>query len=190
MAEVKLVLFLIFATALFFLPNGLVALGGILALAIGLGLTLIRRREDAKKRRFWRSIGRSLPFVIFVIICNGLLSSWSDALWIGAKLSAVCALSIAYASTSAVSEIASSVSSLLRPLQVFGLTPEDTYLLVIISLMLIPILRRTFRETREACLAKGRAWGLSVARAVLLRVSWQMLENTTKLECALAAKNR
>lgn len=197
-SELKLLLCVGLATAVFFLPNGVPTLVGATLAAI-FGITLVTTssasrgavRHQSKTRHriaIARKFLRTLPFIGFVVICNGLLDSWVNAGWISFRLAAVCAIMIVYAAATPNSEIACAVTNLLKPLRRLGLDSEDVYLLVSISLTLMPILRKTLQETRLACRAKGVSWNLRTARAALLRTSWQMLARIDQMDMALTAK--
>lgn len=187
MAELKFLAFLVCTSAIFFLPNGPAALG-IIFVVLACGIVLWRHRRSGAIGRAARRILRTLPFVAFVVLCNGLLDTWLTAAWIGAKLVVVCISSMTYISVTSGSEITRTITNLLRPFRKFGLEPDDVYLLVTICFALLPILRRTLRETRDACRAKGLSWNFRTAKAVLLRISELMLLRVNQLEQALIAK--
>lgn len=187
MTELRFILFVIGVSAVFFLPNGLPTLICV-GLGLAIGCVVIGRGRAASARKQIRRMLCFLPFVGFVVLCNALFTSWIEAAWVGLKLWTVCVLMLAYGTLATTSEIARALAGILRPLQRFGLDSEEIYLLVAIAFRLMPILRRTFTETRIACRAKGAKWNLRTARAVLVRTSWQMLARVEQIERALIAK--
>lgn len=187
MAELKFAIFMVGISTVFFLPNGwptLVCTG----LSLAIGCIIASRNGMMLARRNLRKLVRMLPFVGFVVLCNGLFANWLEAAWVGDKLVTVCILTLTYCATTTTTEVTRVLAGILRPLRRLGVEIEDVYLLVAISFRLIPILRRTFSETRTACRAKGAKWDLKTARIVLERTSWQMLARVEQIEMALIAK--
>lgn len=183
-------MFLLSASALFFLPNGPLVLAAGMAI-IGICAVLSQKRcGRAESHKALRSLTRFLPFIFFVVVCNGLLDSWVEAGWIGFKLLVVCVMTLTYLTMVSKFKIAYMIANLLRPLRRFGLTFDDTYLLIVVALMLIPILRRTLSEIRDACRAKGLRWGLRTAKAVLLCSGRQILERAEQIDRAITAKGK
>ena len=120
MAELKFVLFVAGISAIFFLPNGRPTLT-CLGLSLAVSCVVVRRGGLASVRKQIYKILRFLPFVGFVMLCNGLFASWTEAAWVGAKLMTVCILTVAYGSVTTASETARALARILRPLRRFGL---------------------------------------------------------------------
>lgn len=190
MAELRFLMFLLSASALFFLPNGpLVLAVGVSIISIYVMLSL-KRCGHVSPHKALRSLTRFLPFIFFVVVCNGLLDSWVEAGWIGFKLLVVCVMTLTYLTIVSKFKIAYMIANLLRPLRRFGLTFDDTYLLIVVALMLIPILRRTLSEIRDACYGKGLRWNLRTAKVVLLCSGRQILERVEQIDQAITAKGK
>lgn len=191
MPEVRFLLFLLFISGIFFLPDGIFTIG---CAVLGILFSFVAFVASPRHPRpLWpkitRQIVRTLPFVVFVFLCNGLLGDWQTAGWIAFRLLVVCAETIIYASTTPVQDIANLFAKFARPLRRFGLHPEDIYLLVSISLCLIPALQKILRETRQACQAKGLPWNLRTARVALIHISQLLLVQAAEIETALLAKD-
>lgn len=187
MAELKFILFVAGISAIFFLPNGWPTLT-CLGLSLAIGCVVVSRGGSVSARKQIYKILRFLPFVGFVMLCNGLFASWAEAVWVGAKLMTVCILTITYGTMTTTSETARALAKILYPLRRLGLNPKEIYLLVAITFRLMPLLRRTFAEIRTACRAKGVKWNLRTAKIVLVRAGWQMLARVEQIERALIAK--
>lgn len=190
MPEVRFLIFLLFVSGIFFLPDGPSVLAGA---GLGLFFCLVSCRISpvslaSLRHKITRKILRLLPFIGFVLLCNGLLGDWQAAGWTSFRLLVVCIETVVYAALTPVEDIANIFAKFARPLRRFGLRPEDLRLLVSISLCLIPALQKILRETRQACQAKGLPWNLRTARAALIHVSRLLLAQTNQIETSLLAK--
>lgn len=90
---IRFLLFITYSTSIFFLPNN-----NFILLFIVLNLLLIFLKNIQIKKVFSKSI-HILPFIIFTFIINCFLDSFSNALWIAAKLFIVCNVTIIYSET-------------------------------------------------------------------------------------------
>lgn len=129
-----------------------------------------------------------MPFILFTMAFNWWLDSWEAAVWIGLKLLIVCNATMIYGAITTVSSVAALLAKLCVPLRPLGIQPEEVHILVSISLMVIPLLRKNLQEMREACKAKNLRWNFSTAKIILQKLGWVLIRQVNQLEEALLAK--
>lgn len=94
---IKLLLFVTYATIIFFLPNNKY----ILLFAIFNIFIILFKKLQAK--RIISKNFQILPFIVFTFIINYMLDNLYNALWISIKLIIVCNITIIYSETTCVS---------------------------------------------------------------------------------------
>lgn len=92
----KFLLFLLYTTIIFFLPNNQWIF--IPVVINGIGMVLTRKTIG---KTIYRTI-KIFPFILFTFVINGILDNWVNALWIGVKLILVCNITVVYANTTSV----------------------------------------------------------------------------------------
>lgn len=92
----KFVIFIIYATIIFFLPNHVSVL---LCFIINLFVLLIAKLS--LKKAIVNTF-KIFPFILFTFIINIFLDSFRNALWIGIKLIIVCNTTFIYSQTTSV----------------------------------------------------------------------------------------
>lgn len=93
---ISFIIFIVYDTLIFFLPNN-----EIILICVLINLILIILTKINIKRLF-NSILGILPFIIFTFIINCFMDNFMNAIWIGIKLIIVCNITIIYASTTSV----------------------------------------------------------------------------------------
>ena len=93
---VSFLLFVSYATCIFFFPNN-----QFVALCIIVNLLLMVLLRRSPKRIFVKCMN-ILPFVLFTFVVNCILDNISNAFWIGIKLMIVCHITIVYSETKSV----------------------------------------------------------------------------------------
>lgn len=94
---IKLLLFIIYSTSIFFLPNNKFILFFII-----FNLLLMFMNNIQIKKVISKSM-QVLPFIAFTFIINYILDNFYNALWIGIKLFIVCNITIEYSETTSIS---------------------------------------------------------------------------------------
>ena len=97
---IKFLLFVTYATYIFFLPNN-----KFIMLLVVLNLFIMLISKLHLKEVMATSI-HALPFIVFTFIINYMLDNFYNALWIGVKLFIVCNITIVYSETTNVLGIA------------------------------------------------------------------------------------
>ena len=92
----KFLLFLLYATVIFFLPNNYIIL---YAFAINLIASFITK---IKVKDVLNNILHFMPFILLTVIINYLLGYHIEAIWIGIKLILVCNITFIYSKTTTI----------------------------------------------------------------------------------------
>ena len=90
---IKFLLFIIYATSIFFLPNN-----NYILLFILFNLLVMFIYKLSPKKIIVKCL-KVLPFIIFTFLLNIVLDNFYNALWIGIKLFTVCHITIIYSET-------------------------------------------------------------------------------------------
>ena len=93
---ISFILFIAYATAIFFLPNNLIILVCVLMNLILMFLIKVNIK------RLLNNLLSILPFILFTFIINCFLDTFINALWIGIKLIIVCHITIIYSNTTTI----------------------------------------------------------------------------------------
>lgn len=179
---ITFILFLLYATAIFFIPNSLLLLG---PLAINIVVS-ISTKSNIKKTV--QNLLKIFPFVLFTFLINCLLDSYINALWIAIKLLLVCNITFIYSQTTTVTQIAKTVKKICTPLKLFKINPEEIEVLVAIALSILPIMRREYIEVKEACKAKNIPMNLKNSKIILSRMLTSYLKRVDEIDEALIEK--
>lgn len=95
---IKFLIFLIYSSSIFFLPNNkLILIFIIINLFAIISLLNIKSIKNIIVSTF-----KIFPFIIFTFVINCLLDNFINALWIGIKLIIVCNITITYSKTTNV----------------------------------------------------------------------------------------
>lgn len=90
---IKLLLFITYATCIFFLPNNKFIM---LFVIFNLFIMFI---SEVQLKKVITKVMQVLPFIAFTFIINYILDNFYNALWIGIKLFIVCNITIVYSET-------------------------------------------------------------------------------------------
>ena len=90
---IKFLSFICYATAIFFIPNNIVIL-----IALGINIAILLCAKVNSKQAI-KNIIVFLPFILFTVAINLILSYDIDAIWIGMKLLLVCNITFIYSKT-------------------------------------------------------------------------------------------
>lgn len=173
-------LFLIYSTMIFFLPNTiylLVLLFFNLSIIFNLNL----------KKIIFKNI-QLLPFIIFTFIINFILDNFINAFWISFKLIIVCSITIIYSEKINYIGITKAISLLFSPLKIFNINIENLTLLISISLSIFPILKKEIIEIQQVCLVKGIKFSIRNMKIILSKFLLLNLIRVNQIEEALISK--
>ena len=92
----KFLIFIIYATTIFFLPNHIFIL-----LCFVLNLFMIMLARLSLKKAIINTL-KMFPFILFTFIINIFLDNFINALWVGIKLIIVCNATFIYSQTTTV----------------------------------------------------------------------------------------
>lgn len=182
MQLLKFALYIIYTTMIFFVPNGIWVLMPLAVNLLCYGLSRI------PLRKFFRQLVRFLPFVALTLIFNLWLDTVPNALWVAAKLILVCSITIIYAYTVTVAEVATLMQQLLAPLKLVHFDTEQVRIMVAVALSIMPLLSRDVRELKNAACAKGMPLNLRTVKQILINLSLRIFIRANQIEESLLAK--
>lgn len=179
----KFLLFISYVTIIFFLPNNLIIILLVFWMNVVCGLAL-----KIKYKKLFNDFFVFLPLLLLTFCLNAWLDNYVVASYVTAKLFLVWWTTLLYAQTTGVLELAIVIRRLLAPLEKFGLETKDIVLTVVISLALIPMLRRDVNEIKMAMRAKGASFDLRCGRLIATRIMAGAMRRVDELDEALRAK--
>lgn len=179
---IPFILFLIYATAIFLIPNSFFLL---CPLSINIVLWIVTKSSIKKTVR---NLLKIFPFALLTFVINCWLDSYINALWMAAKLLLVCNITFIYSQTTTIAQVAKTVKKLCTPLKLFKINPEIIEVLVAIALSTLPIMKREYLELREACKAKNIPINLKNSKIVLSRLLISYLKRVNEIDEALIEK--
>ena len=179
---IKLLLFITYATCIFFLPNNKFIMFFVI---FNIFIMLINKVQP--KKVMAKSI-QVLPFIAFTFIINYMLDNFYNALWIGIKLFIVCNITIVYSETTNALSIADTIKTLCSPLKIFKVNTDDIKVMVCISLSVIPILKKDLYELKEACISKKITFNVKNMKIILAKFFLSLISRVNEIEESLIAK--
>ncbi len=187
---IKFLLFLIYATIIFLIPNNLLLICpfiiNLLAFVILKVATKTKLQKIAKKAI--KNLLKFFPFIFLTFIINCLLDTYINATWMALKLLLVCNITFIYSQTTTFAEVAKTVRIICTPLKLFKINPEEIEVLVAIGLSMIPILKKELIEVKEACKAKNIKFSLSNIKIILSKSLTSFLKRVNEIDEALVEK--
>lgn len=179
---IKFILFLLYSTSIFFIPNGLFIL---IPLAINVVLSIITKTS---LKKIVQNLLKFMTFILFTFAINCLLDTYTNAVWVAMKLLLVCNITFIYSQTTSANEIAKTVRKLVTPLKVFKINPDEIEVLVSISLSMIPILKSEVADVKEACKAKNIPINIKNMKIILSKLMISILKRVSQIDEALVEK--
>lgn len=178
----QFLLFLIYATVIFIIPNSILIL---VPLVINIILLIVTKTS---LKNAIKNLAKFLPFVLLTFVINCWLDTYINAIWMAIKLLLVCNITYIYSRTTTTSEIAQTVEKVCTPLKIFKINPEEIKILVAISLSMIPILKREVIEIKEACKAKNIKFNIKNIKIILSKLLTSFLKRVSQIDEALIEK--
>ena len=179
---ITFIMFLVYATAIFLMPNSFFLL---CPLIINIALGIVTKSNIKK---VIKNLLKIFPFVLLTFVINCWLDSYINALWMAAKLLLVCNITFIYSQTTTTAQIAKTAGKLCTPLKLLKINPEAIEVLVAIALSTLPIMKREYLELREACKAKNIPINLKNSKIVLSRLLISYLKRVNEIDEALIEK--
>ena len=174
--------FVIYATFIFFINNYTLLLIVLLLNVLAMIIFQIHLRGTI------RNLLKILPFVLFTVVINGILSGYEYAIFIGIKLILVCNITYIYSKTTTVRGIAATIKILCLPLKPIKINPEEIELLVCISLSMIPILKKEYSQLKEACIVKGIKINSKNMKIILAKAMISIMKRVNEIEESIIEK--
>jgi len=174
--------FLIYTTAIFFIPNTPYLF---IFLFINLFITFLLRVNIKKLLMY---ILKIFPFILFTFVINCILDNYINATWIGFKLIFVCHITYLYSRTIGVAQFADTIKLLCSPLKLFKINTDEIKVLICISLSMIPVLKAEFLELKDSCNAKGIQFTLKNSKIILYKFFISLLGRVNQIDESLNEK--
>ena len=185
-ATLKLIILLTYTIAVFFIENYIV-LSIIALLNIILMLLFKVPKLKALKNIYFLSF-----FILFTAVINLLVADATTAILIAVRLVLVCNFTYTYTFILSPMEFAKAIETLLFPLKIFRINPEDIGLIINIALTFIPILSNELSQIKYALKAKGITIGgintIKSLKYMMKPLLYGILKRTSDLEYALKSK--
>lgn len=179
---IVLLMFLVYATLIFFMLNNI----WLVSFAIVNLLLMLLLNVSFKKAII--NLIKYLPFILFTLIFNLILDNYLNAIWMAVKLLLVCNVTYIYSRTITVAQLAKTVRTICKPLEVFKINTEEIEVLVSISLSMIPVLKKEYREVKEACKAKNINFNIKNMKTILVKILLSTIKRINEIDEALVEK--
>lgn len=174
--------FILYATAIFFMENGIVLLA---VLFINILAMLIFKVKVADAIY---NLVKVMPFILLTVVINWILANYEYAIMIAIKLLLVCNITYIYSKTTTVKGIANTIKNLCMPVKILKVNPEDIELLVCISLSMIPIFKSEYSQLKDACLAKGMEINIKNMKLILTKLMVSVMKRVNQIEESMIEK--
>ena len=182
----KLILFLIYTIAVFFVKNY------ILLATIGIFNILLLLALKISPKLAINNILSVGIFILFTVSINIMFGDFSGAILIGIRLILVCNMTYIFKYVLSPIQLADSIELLLLPLRIFKINTKDISLMINIAIAFIPILSDEFLQIKYALNAKGISFrNVHIIRnlqLVLKPLIISIFKRTSQIEYALKAK--
>lgn len=174
--------FVIYATLIFFMPNNI----WLINLAIINLILMIIIKADLKK--VIKNLLGFMPFILFTFVFNCILDNYINAIWMGIKLVLVCNATYIYSRTITVAQLAKTIRTICKPLEIFKINTEEIEVLISISLSMIPVLKKEYTEVKEACKAKNINFNIKNAKVILSKILLSTIKRINEIDDSLVEK--
>ena len=104
------------------------------------------------------------------------------------KLLLVCNATYIYSRTITVAQLAKTVRTICKPLEIFKINTEEIEVLVSIALSMIPVLKKEYREVKEACKAKNINFNIKNMKIILSKILLSTIKRINEIDESLVEK--
>ena len=129
-----------------------------------------------------------MPFIVFTFVINCMLDNYINAIFVGLKLLIVCNATVIYSFTTTAVKTARTIELLCSPLKLFKINTEEIFILVCISLSLIPIIKNEFIDIKNSCKAKNMTFNIKNSKYILSKFFYSLLMRVNEIENSLISK--
>ncbi|SHL53678.1 biotin transport system permease protein [Pseudonocardia thermophila] len=102
-----------------------------------------------------RQVGIALPFLLLIVLVQGLVEGWGSALVVGLRILTLLALAGLVTLTTRAEALIDVVERALTPLKPLGVRPERIGMVVLMTIRFVPVLREHADAVRDAQRARG-----------------------------------
>lgn len=177
----QLLLFLFYASSIFFIKNYF------LLIALGINIGFMAWNKISFKEGIQNLIS-IFPFVLLTVLLNFIFMNWLQAILIGFRILLVCNITYSYSHINSVSQIASAIELVMKPLKKVGIRTEGIGLIINIAISFLPILKNELNQLILSLKAKGLKINVRNMTFVMERVIIAIFKRTDQIEEALIVK--
>ncbi len=179
---IKFILFIIYTTLVFLLPNSLYVL---LLFLLHFMIILFCKINIMQ---ITLSMLKVFPFILFTFLINLIVDNFYNALWIGIKLIIVCNITFIYSKTISVASFARTIKLLFSPLKLLKINVDDIEIMVCMALTMIPVFKSDLTELKESCLSKNIKFNFSNLKFILSKFLLSLIRRINQIEESLISK--
>lgn len=181
-----LILFIIYAGLIFFIKE---YYGLAIIFIINIMLMAILRINANKTILFCLKM---LPFILFTVVINLLLSNIEFAILVGIRLILVCHITFIFSEKMTPRRLQKSVEGLCFPLKIFRVNPKDVGIIVSMGIAFIPILQKEIENLKYSLKAKGFKTNLrnlvTKPNYIILPLMTSIIKRTAEIEQSMSSK--
>lgn len=174
--------FVLYATLIFFIDSNSLLFVALLLNILAMIIVKVKFSEAIE------NIIKLLPFILLTVVINCVLANYEYAFLVAIKLMLVCHITYVYAKTTTVRGIAITIKTLCTPFKLVKVNLEEIELLVCISLSMIPILKKEYRQLKEACLIKGMDITINNMKVILTKLMISIMKRVNEIEESMIEK--
>jgi len=129
-----------------------------------------------------------LPFILFTIVINILFSSIYEGLLIGYRIIICYASTYIFSKSISVLEISMTIQKLCFPLNLFGVNTNNIYIIISVSICMIPVLKNEITTQIKAMKSKGKPLTIRNFINIIQPLLISILKRTNEIEKTLISK--
>lgn len=145
----KLIIFLIYVTTIFFIKNYYI----LLAITIINLFSILIFKINIKKVIF--NLISIMPFIIFTGLLNTIFANFNYGLLIFIRLILVCNITYIFAKKFSYNKLTKAIEQILFFLKIFKINSKDIGLIITISIAFLPILKQQLIDIKDGLKTKG-----------------------------------
>lgn len=180
---INFLFFLIYVTAIFFMPNRI-----FIIITIFLINLLISMYLKINLKKELKNLLNLLPFILFTFIFNCFLDTIKNSIYIGGKLLLVCNMTYIYSKTITIFEFAKIIEKLCTPLKILKINTEEIKLVVSICIAIFPIIKKDLKELKEASKYKDINLNIKNIKIILSKYLVSLIKRVNEIDEALIEK--
>lgn len=183
---ITLILFIVYASLIFFINE---YLGLAIIFFINIFLMIILKVNAKKTFLFCIKM---LPFILFTVLINLLLSDLKFAFLVGIKLILVCNITYVFSKKMTPRKLQKAIEKICIPLKIFKVNPREIGIIVSMGIAFIPIMQKEAGELKYSLKSKGFNMNLinmiSKPSYFLIPLMTSIIRKTSEIELSMISK--